>query len=137
MHNEKNLAQIAMSNADFSTLVAAVKAAGLVEALSGNNELTVFAPNNAAFAKLHKGTVEALLGDKAKLTNILKYHIVAGKVLAKDVVNLKSAKALNGKELAIAVKDGKVFVNNAQIIKTDILGSNGVIHVIDTVLIPQ
>lgn len=96
MHNEKNLAQIAMSNADFSTLVAAVKAAGLVEALSGNNELTVFAPNNAAFAKLHKGTVEALLGDKAKLTNILKYHIVAGKVLAKDVVNLKSAKALNG-----------------------------------------
>ncbi len=137
MHNEKNLAQIAMSNADFSTLVAAVKAAGLVEALSGNNELTVFAPNNAAFAKLHKGTVEALLGDKAKLTNILKYHIVAGKVLAKDVVNLKSAKALSGKELAIAVKDGKVFVNNAQIIKTDILGSNGVIHVIDTVLIPQ
>lgn len=137
MENTKNLAEIAISNPDFSTLVTAVKAAGLVDALSGDTELTVFAPTNAAFAKLPKGTVEALLADKQKLANILKYHIVAGKVLAKDVVNLDSAKALNGGELEIEVKDGKVYINDAQVIKTDVLGKNGVIHVIDTVLIPE
>ncbi len=137
MENKKNLAEIAISNPDFSTLVAAVKAAGLVDALSGDTELTVFAPTNAAFAKLPKGTVEALLADKEKLANILKYHIVAGKVLAKDVVNLDSAKALNGGELEIEVKDGKVYINDSQVIKTDVLGKNGVIHVIDTVLIPE
>jgi uncharacterized surface protein with fasciclin (FAS1) repeats len=137
MENKKNLAEIAISNPDFSTLVAAVKAAGLVDALSGDTELTVFAPTNAAFAKLPKGTVEALLADKEKLANILKYHIVAGKVLAKDVVNLDSAKALNGGELEIEVDDNKVYINDAQVIKTDVLGKNGVIHVIDTVLIPE
>lgn len=137
MENKKNLAELAISNPDFSTLVAAVKAAGLVDALSGDTELTVFAPTNAAFAKLPKGTVEALLKDKEKLANILKYHIVAGKVLAKDVVNLEEAQALNGGELEIEVKDGKVFINDAQVIKTDVLGKNGVIHVIDTVLIPE
>jgi uncharacterized surface protein with fasciclin (FAS1) repeats len=137
MENNKNLAEIAMSNPDFSTLVAAVKAAGLVDALSGDAELTVFAPTNAAFQKLPKGTLEALLADKEKLANILKYHIVAGKVLAKDVVNLDSANALNGDELEIEVKDGKVFIQDAQVIKTDVLGKNGVIHVIDTVLIPE
>ncbi len=139
MENEmnKNLVEIAISNPEFSTLVAAVKAAGLVDALSGDTELTLFAPTNAAFAKLPKGTLEALLADKAKLANILKYHVVAGKVLAKDVVNLDSAEALNGKELEIIKRDGKVFINDAEVVKTDINAKNGVIHVIDTVLIPE
>ncbi len=137
MKQQKNLAEIAISNPDFSTLVAAVKAAGLVDALSGDTELTVFAPTNAAFAKLPAGTLEALLADKEKLADILKYHIVAGKVLAKDVVNLDSADALNGKELEIDTEGAQVRINNANVIKTDIEAKNGVIHVIDTVLIPE
>ena len=129
---------IAAGNADFSTLVAAVKAAGLAETLSGTGPFTVFAPTNAAFAKLPAGTVETLLKpeNKAKLAGILTYHVVAGKVLAADVKTGK-VKTVQGNELDIVVKDGGVTVDGAMVVKTDIVGSNGVIHVIDAVVLPK
>ena len=128
---------IAADNKDFSTLVAAVKAAGLVETLNGAGPFTIFAPTNEAFAKLPKGTVEDLLKpeNKAKLASILTYHVVAGKVMAADVKTGK-VKTVQGGDLDIVVKDG-VTVNGAKVIKTDIVGSNGVIHVIDTVVLPK
>jgi transforming growth factor-beta-induced protein len=135
----KSIVDIAVSNPDFSTLVTAVKTAGLVETLSGPGPFTVFAPTNAAFAKVPKATLDAVLADKKMLTDILTYHVVAGKVLAADVVKLdgKSAKTVNGAEVKIAVKDGKVILNdNVMVTATDIVASNGVIHVIDTVLLP-
>lgn len=97
----------------------------------------MFAPTDEAFAKLPAGTVEALLKDKEKLTKILLYHVVSGNVMAKDVVKLKSAKTVQGSAVKITVKDGKVMVDNANVVKTDIAASNGVIHVIDTVLLPK
>lgn len=133
----KTIVDIAVENSDFSTLVAAVKAAGLVETLSGTGPFTVFAPTNDAFAKLPAGTVEALLKDKEKLTKILTYHVVSGKVMAKDVLGLTSAKTVEGSELTVKVDNGKVMINNANVTTTDIEASNGVIHVIDTVLMPQ
>ena len=137
----KTVVEIAAGNKDFSTLVAAVKAAGLVETLSGKGPFTVFAPTNEAFAKLPKGTVEELLKpeNKAKLTSILTYHVVAGKVMAADAIKLdgKNAKTVNGQEIAIKVKEGKVMINDATVTAADIVGSNGVIHVIDTVLLPK
>jgi uncharacterized surface protein with fasciclin (FAS1) repeats len=137
----KTVVEIAAGNKDFSTLVAAVKAAGLVETLSGKGPFTVFAPTNEAFAKLPKGTVEELLKpeNKAKLTSILTYHVVAGKVMAADAIKLdgKNAKTVNGQEIAIKVMDGKVKINDATVTAADIVGSNGVIHVIDTVLLPK
>ncbi|MEY3068883.1 MAG: hypothetical protein RLZZ456_582, partial [Pseudomonadota bacterium] len=125
-------------NPDFSTLVAAVKAAGLVDTLNSAGPFTVFAPTNAAFAKLPAGTVESLLKpeNKAKLTAILTYHVVAGKVTAADVVKLKSADTVNGKAVKITAGHHGVKVNDANVTATDIKASNGVIHVIDTVLIP-
>jgi uncharacterized surface protein with fasciclin (FAS1) repeats len=136
-----NIVAVAAGNADFSTLVAAVKAAGLVEALSGPGPLTVFAPTNAAFAKLPAGTVEGLLKpeNKAKLVSILTYHVLAGKVAAADAIKLdgKSAKTLNGQEIAISVKGGKVLINDATVIAADVAASNGVIHAVDTVLLPK
>jgi len=131
------IVEVAAGNPDFSTLVTAVKAAGLVDTLNSKGPFTVFAPTNAAFAKLPAGTVESLLKpeNKAKLTAILTYHVVAGKVLAADVVKLKSADTVNGKAVAIDASMG-VKVNDANITATDIKASNGVIHVIDTVLIP-
>ena len=128
---------IAVGNPDFSTLVAALKAAGLVKTLSGKGPFTVFAPTNAAFAKLPAGTVETLLKpkNKAKLTAILTYHVVSGQVLAKDVVGLKSATTVQGGTVKINASKG-VMINNATVTATDIKGSNGVIHVIDTVLMP-
>jgi uncharacterized surface protein with fasciclin (FAS1) repeats len=131
------IVDIAAGNADFSTLVAALKAAGLVETLSGAGPFTVFAPTNAAFAKLPAGTVESLLKpeNKAKLTSILTYHVVAGKVLAADVVGLKSAKSVQGGVIKIDASNG-VKVNDATVTATDIVGSNGVIHVIDSVIMP-
>lgn len=134
----KTVVAIAAGNADFSTLVAAVKAAGLVETLSGEGPFTVFAPTNDAFAKLPAGTVETLLKpeNKGKLTGILTYHVVAGKVLAADVKTGK-VKTVQGTELDIVVKDGAVTVNGAKVVKTDIVGSNGVIHVIDSVVLPK
>lgn len=132
----KNIVETAIEAGQFNTLVAAVKAAGLVETLSGKGPFTVFAPNDAAFAKLPKGTVEGLLKDKAKLTAVLTYHVVSGKVLAKDVMKIKSAKTLQGGSLTIDTTDG-VKVNGAKVIQADIEVSNGVCHMIDSVLMPQ
>lgn len=125
--------------ANFTTLVAAVKAAGLVDTLKGPGPFTVFAPTDEAFAKLPAGTLDSLLKpeNKEKLKNILLYHVVSGQVMAADVVKLKSAKTVEGQSLTIKVKNGAVMVNNAHVTKTDIAASNGVIHVIDTVLLPK
>ncbi len=129
--------EIAAGNKDFSTLVAAVKAAGLAETLSGTGPFTVFAPTNEAFAKLPKGTVEELLKpeNKEKLAGILTYHVVAGKVMAADV-KAGNVKTVQGGELEIATEGG-VTVNGAKVVKTDIIGTNGVIHVIDSVVLPK
>lgn len=134
----KNIVEVAIENGNFKTLVAAVKAADLVGTLTGAGPFTVFAPTDAAFAKLPAGTVEALLGDKAELASILTYHVVAGKVMAADVMKMNGADAatVNGETVKIAVRDGKVYVNDAQVVITDVQASNGVIHVIDAVLIP-
>ena len=128
---------IAAGNKDFSTLVAAVKAAGLVDTLNGDGPFTIFAPTNEAFAKLPKGTVEVLLKpeNKEKLTAILTYHVIAGKVMAADVKAGK-VKTVQGGELEIATEGG-VTVNGAKVVKTDLVGKNGVIHVIDTVVLPK
>ena len=133
----KTVVEIAVGAEDFSTLVAAVKAAGLVDALSGEGPFTIFAPTNAAFAKLPEGTVATLLKpeNKEKLAAVLTYHVVSGKVMAADVKAGK-VKTLNGAEATIAVADGKVTIDKANIVKTDIVGTNGVIHVIDSVIIP-
>ena len=131
----KNIIETAVGNPDFSTLVTAIKAAGLVETLSGTGPFTVFAPNNAAFAKIPEATLKAVLADKAKLTSILTYHVVAGKVMAKDVVKVTEAKTVQGTSVKIDAANG-VMINDAKVIKADIECSNGVIHVIDTVLMP-
>lgn len=122
--------------AGFTTLTAAVKAAGLEAALTGDGPFTVFAPTNEAFAKLPEGTVESLLANPEQLKKVLLYHVVSGNVMAADVVKLKSATTLNGGNVAISTTDG-VKINNALVIKTDIEASNGTVHVIDTVLIPE
>jgi uncharacterized surface protein with fasciclin (FAS1) repeats len=129
---------IAAGNKDFSTLVAAVKAAGLVDTLNGDGPFTIFAPTNAAFEKLPKGTVEELLKpeNKEKLTAILTYHVVAGKVMAADVKTGK-VKTVQGSELDVKATDNGVTVDGAKVVKTDIAGKNGVIHVIDSVLMPK
>ena len=134
----KDIVDTAVSAGSFKTLVTAVKAAGLVETLKGKGPFTVFAPTDAAFEKLPKGTIATLLKpeNKKKLQSILTYHVVSGKVMAKDVVKLTSAKTVNGKSVTIAVKDGKVYVNGAQVVTTDIKCANGVIHVIDAVILP-
>jgi uncharacterized surface protein with fasciclin (FAS1) repeats len=123
----------------FNTLVTALKAAGLVDALKGPGPFTVFAPTDRAFAKLPPGTLENLLKpeNKDQLRNILTYHVVAGQVTAGEIVKLHSAKTLEGGSLTIQAGDGEVLINNAHVIKTDIAASNGVIHVIDTVLLPK
>ncbi len=133
------IVEVAAGNKDFSTLVAAVKAAGLVETLSGDGPFTVFAPTNAAFEALPKGTVETLLKpeNKDKLTAVLTYHVVAGKVMAADVVKLDEAKTVQGQAVHIKVGDAGVMVNKSKVVKTDIVCKNGVIHVIDAVLLPE
>lgn len=129
---------VAAGNPDFSTLVTAVKAAGLVDTLNGNGPFTVFAPTNAAFAKLPAGTVESLLKpeNKDKLVAVLTYHVVPGKVTAADVVKLDTAATVNGKAADITVADGGVKIDGANVTATDIKASNGVIHVIDSVILP-
>ena len=129
---------VASGAGSFNTLVAAVKAAGLVETLQGTGPFTVFAPTDEAFAKLPKGTVENLLKpeNKEKLVAILTYHVVSGKVMAADVKTMK-AKTVNGQSLDVKVADGAVTVDNAKVVKTDVAASNGVIHVIDTVVMPR
>lgn len=135
----KDIVDTAVSAGSFKTLVAAIKAAELTDALKGKGPFTVFAPTDEAFAKLPKETLESLLKpeNKEKLAGILKYHVVSGKVLAADVVKLKEAKTLQGQSVKIAVKDGKVFLDGAAVTKTDIPASNGVIHVIDKVILPK
>jgi len=135
----KNIVETAVAADGFDTLVAAVKAADLVEVLSSKGPFTVFAPTDEAFAKLPKGTLETLLKpeNKEKLQAILKYHVVAGKVTAKKVVNLSEAKTVQGSPISIAVKDGTVMINDAKVVKADIMTSNGVIHVIDKVILPK
>ena len=131
-----NIVQTAVAAGQFKTLVSLVKQAGLVGALSGKGPLTVFAPTDAAFAKLPKATLAALGKDKAKLKAVLLYHVVSGKVTAAKVVKLTSAKTLNGQSVSIKVTGGKVFINTAQVVTPDVMASNGVIHVINKVLIP-
>jgi uncharacterized surface protein with fasciclin (FAS1) repeats len=133
----RDIVETAVAAGSFKTLVKAVEVAGLVATLKGAGPYTVFAPTDDAFAKLPAGTVDNLLKDKQKLTAILTYHVVAGKVMAADVTKLKSAKTVNGQELTITMKDGAVMVDNAKVIRTDVSASNGVIHVIDSVVLPK
>jgi len=136
---KKDIVDTAVAAGDFNTLAAALQAAGLVETLKGPGPFTVFAPTDAAFAKLPAGTLDSLLKpeNKAQLTSILTYHVVPGKVKAADVVKLTSAKTVNGQSVTIKVADGKVTVDGANVVKTDIGASNGVIHVIDAVILPK
>jgi transforming growth factor-beta-induced protein len=131
-----DIVETAQAAGNFTTLLAAAEAADLVGALKGAGPITVFAPTDAAFAKLPAGTVEALLANKDALTAILTYHVVPGAVTAEQVVKLTSAATLNGKDLTISVVDGKVLIDNAMVTVTDIKATNGIIHVIDAVLIP-
>jgi len=135
----KDIVATAVKAGSFKTLAAALKSAGLVETLQGKGPFTVFAPTDEAFAKLPEGTVEELLKpeNKKRLTAILTYHVVPGKVLAADVVKLSKAKTAQGSEVKIKVKEGKVLVDNATVTATDIACSNGVIHVISDVILPK
>ena len=137
---DKDIVDTAVSAGTFQTLVTAVKAAGLVDTLKGDGPFTVLAPNDDAFKKLPAGTVESLLKpeNKEKLAAILKYHVIPSKAMAADVVKLdgKKVKTVEGSEVSIKVKDGSVYVDKAKVIKTDIVTKNGVIHVIDTVILP-
>jgi uncharacterized surface protein with fasciclin (FAS1) repeats len=135
----KNIVEIAVENGSFKTLVAAVTAAGLAETLQSAGPFTVFAPTDAAFAKLPAGTVEALLKDKEKLTAILTYHVLPASVLSGAIVSAGGAKpaTVYGDKLDVQVRDGGVYVNGAKVVAADIAASNGVIHVIDTVLLPK
>jgi len=132
-----DIVDIAVADGRFETLVAAVQAAGLVEALKGEGPLTVFAPTDDAFAALPEGTVEALLGDIPALTNILLYHVLDGKYMASDVVGMSQAMSLQGQYVAFSSEMDKVRIDNAHIVLTDIEASNGVIHVIDAVILPE
>lgn len=132
----KTIVDIAIGDPQFSTLVAALKAAGLVETLSGKGPFTVFAPTNAAFAKIPKGDLDKLLADKAALTKVLTYHVVSGKVTAAQVMKMKTAKTVAGMDINVAVMGKTVEINGAKVIKANIRASNGIIHVIDTVLMP-
>lgn len=134
----QDIVEIAAGNPDFSTLVAALKAADLVTVLEGDGPFTVFAPTNEAFAKLPAGTVEELLKpeNKAKLVAILTYHVVPADVNAAEAMTLTSATSVEGSDIKITTKDGAVMVDNAQVVAADIDASNGVIHVIDTVIMP-
>ena len=133
-----DIVDTAVANGSFTTLVAAVQAAGLVDALKGEGPLTVFAPTDEAFAKLPAGTVEELLKPEniEQLKSILLYHVVDGKVMASDVAGISSAKTLSGKDLAVKVEMGSVYLNDSKVVLADVAASNGVIHVIDTVLLP-
>jgi uncharacterized surface protein with fasciclin (FAS1) repeats len=135
----KDIIDTAVSAGKFNTLAAALKAADLVETLKGKGPFTVFAPTDDAFSKLPKGTVEELLKpeNKSKLVSILTYHVVPGNVLAADVVKLSKAKTVQGSEVSIQVAEGKVKVGTANVTATDIKSSNGVIHVIDSVILPN
>jgi uncharacterized surface protein with fasciclin (FAS1) repeats len=132
-----DIVDTAVSAGSFKTLVKAVQAAGLVETLKGPGPFTVFAPTDEAFAKLPAGTLESLLANPEQLKKVLTYHVVAGKVMASDVVKLKEAKTVQGSSAKIKVTGGTVMIDNAKVVKTDIACDNGVIHVIDTVILPK
>ena len=136
---EKDIVDTAVAAGQFKTLAAALQAAGLVETLKGAGPFTVFAPTDEAFAKLPKGTLEDLLKpeNKAKLTAILTYHVVPGRVMAADVVKVSEAKTVQGGSIKVSTMGGGVMVDNAHVVKTDIAASNGVIHVIDAVILPK
>ncbi|WP_226592972.1 fasciclin domain-containing protein [Microseira wollei] len=131
-----NIVDTAVKAGSFSTLVAAIKAANLVDTLKGAGPFTVFAPTDEAFAKLPEGTVDSLLKDIPKLKKILTYHVVSGKVMAADVVKLKSAKTVEGSDVKIDASNGGVKVNDSTVSTPDVAADNGVIHIIDTVLMP-
>jgi uncharacterized surface protein with fasciclin (FAS1) repeats len=135
----KDIVETAVAAGSFTTLAKALTAAGLVGTLKGKGPFTVFAPTDEAFAKLPAGTLDDLLKpeNRAKLRAILTYHVVAGKVMARQVTGMSSAQTVNGEPLTIAVKDDGVRINGAQVVRTDIVASNGVIHVIDSVLLPR
>jgi uncharacterized surface protein with fasciclin (FAS1) repeats len=137
--NTQNIVDTAVAAGQFKTLAAALGAAGLVDTVKGAGPFTVFAPTDAAFAKLPAGTVENLLKpqNKAQLTAILTYHVVPGKVMAADVVKLKEATTVNGKMLQVKVNGSNVMINDAKVTSADIVASNGVIHVIDSVVLPR
>ena len=135
--SSKDIVENAVNSGKFNTLVTAVKSAGLVDTLKSKGPFTVLAPSDSAFDKLPKGTVETLLKDKDALSKILTYHVISGDVKAKKVTTLKSAKTVNGKDVTIKLEDGKVFINDAQVVMTDIECSNGTIHMIDKVLLPN
>jgi len=132
----KDIVDTAVAAGNFKTLATALQAAGLIDTLKGAGPFTVFAPTDEAFAKIPKADLDALLKDKAKLTKVLTYHVVPGKVMAADVVKLKDAKTVEGQNVMIDASKG-VKVNNAHVVKTDIACSNGVIHVIDSVIFPK
>lgn len=140
---EKDIVDTAVAAGDFKTLVTAVKAAGLVETLKGEGPFTVFAPTDAAFGKLPEGTVGELVKpeNKKKLTSILTYHVISGKVMAKDAVAAAKegaeVKTVEGSKIKLSIKDGAVYVDGAKVVKTDIVCGNGVIHVIDAVIMPS
>jgi uncharacterized surface protein with fasciclin (FAS1) repeats len=136
---QKDIVDTAVAAGSFKTLTTALQVAGLADTLKGKGPFTVFAPTDEAFSKLPAGTVESLLKpeNKEKLKAILLYHVVSGDVTAAQVVKLSSAKTINGQDLKLTVNDGTVMVNDATVIKADVLASNGVIHVIDTVLLPK
>ncbi len=131
-----DIVDTAVAAGDFTTLVKAVQEAGLVDTLKGPGPFTVFAPTDAAFARLPAGTIEALLADKEKLTAVLTYHVVSGAVSSADAAGLTTAKTVQGADLNITSADGSVKINDATVVKADIKATNGVIHVIDTVLLP-
>jgi len=136
---QKDIVDTAVAAGSFNTLAAALKAAGLVDTLKGKGPFTVFAPTDAAFAKLPAGTVDDLLKpeNKAKLVSILTYHVVSGAVSSAQVVKMTSAKTVEGQSVKISTKGGGVMIDGANVVKADILASNGVIHVIDSVILPQ
>jgi uncharacterized surface protein with fasciclin (FAS1) repeats len=138
-HGEKDIVETAVSAGSFTTLAAALEAADLIETLKGDGPFTVFAPTDAAFAKLPAGTVESLLEpeNKQKLIAVLTYHVVSGKVKSGEVAKLDSATTVQGSDVKIAVTDGVVTINDAKVVKADVGAKNGVIHVIDTVILPQ
>lgn len=135
---QKNIVEVAVANGSFNTLVAAVQAAGLVDTLSGDGPFTVFAPTDEAFAKLPAGTVETLLKPEnlTKLQGILTYHVISGKVMSSDIQPTQMVKTVNGKEVSIKLSGGTVNVDSAKVVAADVAASNGVIHVIDAVILP-
>jgi uncharacterized surface protein with fasciclin (FAS1) repeats len=137
MMSQRNIVQVAASNPQLSTLVKLVKSAGLVKALSGTTKLTVFAPTNAAFAKVPRATLTKLAHNKAMLAKVLEYHVVKGALPAATIEKRHTLTTLEGGTLAVKVRSGSVYINQAKVIKADVMASNGVVHVINSVLIPK